>query len=87
MLNTKGLVTVPCRRNARGFMDPLCPCGISLRPPQGPNMRLPIIVSLLDAAASAVIGPLTKKPDAEPKQVHDCVETSAWSVRCVDLEP
>ena len=27
------------------------------------------------------------KPDAEPQQVHDYIKASAWSLRCVDVEP
>ena len=67
-----GQMMVPHRGNARGFMDHLRPCGPSFRPPQGPDVRLPKIVTLLggDAAPGAVIGPLTI-PDAQPKQVHD----------------
>ena len=46
----------------KGGTDPLRPCGPSLRPPQGPDVRLPKIVTLRrgDTAARAVIGPLTK---------------------------
>ena len=67
---------VPRSRNARGLTvtplaDPPCvhrkglTCGRA--PPENGTLRG-------DAAARAVIGPLTKKPDAEPKQVQDCVE-------------
>ena len=40
-------------------MDPLRPCGPSLRPPQGPDVRLPKIVTFRrgDAATRPVIGP------------------------------
>ena len=43
-------------------------------------MCLPNIVTLLrgDAAKRPVIGPLIKVPDAEQKEVHDCIE-EAWS--------
>ena len=59
---TEGSVKVPRRRNAEGFTDPLRQCGPSLRPPQGPDVRLQKMVTLHreDTAASAVIGPLTK---------------------------
>ena len=52
----------PSRRNARGFTDPLRPCGPSLRPPQGPDghFRKSVTLRQGDAAARAVIGPLTK---------------------------
>ena len=52
---------VPRRHNASGFTDPLHPCGPSLRPPQGSDGRLAKILTLGqgDAAAGAVIGPLT----------------------------
>ena len=43
---SKGLFIVPRWCNARGFTDPLSPCGPSLRPPQGPDVRLPKIVTL-----------------------------------------
>ena len=46
----------PRRHNARGSLRP---CEPSLRPPQEPDVRPPKMVSG-DAAASAVIGPLTK---------------------------
>ena len=42
---TKGLILVPRSRNTRGLTDPLRPCGPSLRPPQGPDVRLPKIVT------------------------------------------
>ena len=50
------------RRNARGFTDPLRPCGPSLSPQPGPDVPLPKRVTLRrgDAAARAVISPLTK---------------------------
>ena len=69
-------------------MDPLNPRGPSLRPPQGPDVRLPKTVTFHqgDAAARAVIGPLAKT-DAEPKQVHNRVEASAWSLGCVNVGP
>ena len=56
---------------------------------QGPEVHLAKILTLRrgDAAARALIGPLKKQTDAEPKQVHDCVEATAWSLRCVDVEP
>ena len=38
-------------------------------------------------AARAVIGPLTKTLAKNQKPVHDCVEASAWSLICVDVEP
>ena len=54
----------------KGVTDPLRPCRPSLRPPQGPDVRLPTIVTFRrgEAAARDVIGPLPKT-DAEPKQV------------------
>ena len=79
---TKGWIMVPRQRNARGFTDPL-------RPPQGPDVCLPKIVSSRrsDAAARAVMV-RSLKPDSEPKQVYNCVEASAWSLRCVHhVEP
>ena len=59
------------------LMDPLRPCGPSLHPQRGPDLRLPKIVPLCgdDAAARAVIGPLTKT--AGPGQVQDWVQASA----------
>ena len=52
---------VPRQLNARGFTDPLRPCGPSLRPPRGPDVCLTKILTFCwgDAAARAVIGPLT----------------------------
>ena len=46
----------------KGVTDPLRPCGPSLRPPQGPDVRLSKMSTLRrgDAAARAVIGPLTQ---------------------------
>ena len=79
--------------------DPLRPCVPSLRPPQGPDVRLPKIVTLRlrDTAARAVIGPITrtrcKTKTAKAgfktgsKQVHDCVEASTLSLRCFDVDP
>ena len=57
-------------RNARG-----------LRTPYGPDVRLPKIVTFRrgDAAARAVIGPLTKT-QCRTIKVHDYVEASAWSL-------
>ena len=55
----------------------------SLRPPQGPDVRLPKIVT----SQQGLWLVLSQKPDAEPKPVHDCIEASAWSLRCVDVEP
>ena len=45
-----------------GFTDPLRPCGPSLRPPKGPDMRPQKIRTFRrgDAVARAVIGSLTK---------------------------
>ena len=37
-------------------------------------------------AAAAVIGPLTKTRHGTIN-VHDCVEASAWSLRCGNVEP
>jgi hypothetical protein len=61
-LLTQGLVMVPRRRNAGGLTDPLRPCGPPLRSLRGPDVRLPKVFTLCrcDAAARAVIGPLTK---------------------------
>ena len=42
---SRGLIMVPRSRNARGVTDPLRPCGPSLRPPRGPDVRLPEIVT------------------------------------------
>ena len=66
-----------------GVTDPLRPRGPSLRPTQGPDVRLPKIVTFRrgDPAASSVIGPLTKTRRTTIK-VHGCVEASAWSLRC-----
>ena len=76
---------VPRSRN--GVTDPIRLCGPSLRPPKGPDARLPKIVNFRqgDAAARAVIGPLTKARRRTIK-VHDCVEASAWSMRCGIVE-
>ena len=51
---------VPRLRNKRGLQTRLCEP--SLRPPKGPDVRLPKIVTLRwrDVAARAVIGPLSK---------------------------
>ena len=53
LVNTKGLIMVP--QGGYG------PCGPSSRPPQGPDVCLPKTVTFRrgDAAARAVIGPLT----------------------------
>ena len=63
----QGLIMVSCQHNARGFTNPLCPCGPSLHPPQGPDMQIPKIVTLLqgDVAGTALIGPL-RKPNLNP---------------------
>ena len=47
----------------KGVCRPLAPCRPSLRPLQGPGVCLPKIVTLRrgDAAARAVIGPLTRR--------------------------
>ena len=78
---------VPRRHNARGFTELLRPCVPSLSPPQGPDVRLPKILTFRrgDAAARAVIGTLTKtvakpKPDAK-------TETGSRLRCCVDVEP
>ena len=81
----------------KGVADPLHPCGPSLRPRPGPDVRLPKIVTFRggDAATRAVIGPLTKTRRRTIK-VHDCVEASAWvalgecgtiisPLKCVDI--
>ena len=62
MFYSKGLVLVGHRRNARVFTDPLHPCGPFLRSLQGPDVPLPNFFTLhrCEAAAKAVIGPLTK---------------------------
>ena len=46
----------------KGVTDPLRPCGPPLRPPQGPDVGLTKILTFCrgDAAARAVIGPLTE---------------------------
>ena len=46
----------------KGLTDPLRPCGPSLRPLQGPDVRLPKMLTFRrdNTAARAVIGPLTK---------------------------
>ena len=53
---SQGLVMVARHRNSRGFTDPLRPCGPSMHPPQGPDVRLQKNCS---PASRAVIGPLT----------------------------
>ena len=57
-----GPLRVPLRRRARGFRDPLRPCGPSLRPPQGPEVHILKMLTLRrgNAAARAVIGPLSQ---------------------------
>ena len=52
----------PTFTQRKGVTDPLRPCGPSLYPPQGPDVRLPKIVTFCrgDTVARAVIGPLTK---------------------------
>ena len=75
----KGLVMVPCRRNARGLTDPLRPCGPSLHPPQGPDY-----LAMLQQGLWLV---RSLKPNAEPKQVPNWVKASAWSLHCIDEEP
>ena len=78
----------PVFTQLKGLIDPLLPCGPSLRRPQGPDVRLPKIVTFRwgDAAARAVIGPLTKNRRRTIK-VHDYIEASAWSLRCVNVGP
>jgi hypothetical protein len=78
----------PTFTQRKGVTDPLPPCGPSLRPPQGPDVRLPKIVTFPRgyAAARALIVPLTKTRRRTIK-VHDCVAASPWSLRCVNLEP
>ena len=72
----------------KGVTDPLRPCGPSLRPTQGPDVRLPEIVTFRwgDWAARPVIGPLTKTR-RRTITVHDCVKASVWSLRCVNAGP
>ena len=69
-------------------MDPLRPCGPSLRPPQGPDVCHPKIVTSRrgDAAARAAIGPLTETR-GRTINVHGYVEASAGSLRCVNVGP
>ena len=85
----------PTFTQRKGVTDPLRPCGPSLQtlladPPcvhrKGPDVRLPEIVTFRqgDAATRAVIGPLTKTRCRTIK-VHDCVDASAWSLRCVNV--
>ena len=66
-----------------GVTDPT-----SIRPLQGPHVRLPKNVTFCwgDTAVRAVIGPLTKSRRRTIK-VHDCVEASALSLRCVNVGP
>ena len=53
---------------------------------KGPDVQLPKIVTFYwgDAAARAVIGPLSKTQRGTIK-VHDCVEASVWSLRRVNV--
>ena len=57
-----GLIWSHIRTTQGGVTDPIRPYGPSLRPLPGPGVRLPKIVTFHrgDAAARAVIGPLTK---------------------------
>ena len=57
-------------------------------PSQGPDMRLPKIVTFCwgDAVARAVIGPLSKTWHRTIK-VHNCVKGSMWSSHCVNVRP
>ena len=75
---------VPRPRN--GVKDPLRSCGPSLRPTQGPDVRHTKMLTFRrgDAAARAVIGPLNKTRRRTIK-VHDFIEASAWSLRCVNM--
>ena len=68
----------PTFTQPKGATDPLRPCGPSLRPPQGRDAHLPNMLTFRrdDAAARAVIGPLTQTRRRTIK-VHDCVEASA----------
>ena len=77
----KGLIMVPRSRNA-------FPCRPFLRPPQGPVVRLPKIVTFHrgDAAARAVIRQLTKNR-RRTINVHDYVEATAGSLRCINVGP
>ena len=74
----------PTFKQPKGVTDPLRPRGPSMHP----HVRLLKIVTFLqgDAAARAVIGPLTKTR-RRPIKVQECVEASAWSLRCVNVEP
>ena len=56
----KGLVMVPRRRNARGFIDPLRPYGpLHAKDPPCASQKI-VILRRGDSAVRAVIGPLTK---------------------------
>jgi hypothetical protein len=74
----KGRVMVTRRCNARGFTDPLRPSGPSLRNPQGLEFRLPKMLTLCqgDAAARAVIGPLTTSFPAIRFSGFTCLNTA-----------
>ena len=65
-------------RNARVLRTPLRPCRPSLRPPRGPDARLPEIVTFRwgNAAARPVIGRLTKTR-RRTINAHDHVDASA----------
>ena len=82
----KGLAW-PFKEATQGFPDQLRPCGTYFHHPQGPDVRLPKVVTLRrgNAAARVVIGPLTKTRRRN-KTGHDCVESTVRSLRCVNVE-
>ena len=77
---------VPRSRNARGLQTygPLTSLLPSLRPPQGPDVRLPKIVTFRRGTPQQGLWLVLL---LNPVNVHDCVEASAWSWRCGNVEP
>ena len=80
-------MVAPRRHNARGFTYPLRPCGPSLRPSQGPVVRLPKVVTLRrgDAATradwSAHVNPTQNQNRVTnaSKRLHGHCVLSTWN--------
>ena len=84
----EGLVIVPSRRNANGVDGRITSLRTLLasasRARRSPPTKCQGEVEAAQRQGLRLVRSL--KPDTEPKQVHDCVEASAWPLRCVDIE-
>ena len=83
---------VPRQLNASGFTGPYRPCGSSVHTPQGPDVRLPKMLTFRqgDTAARAVIGPLPKtrrRPKTGSRLRRSVCVVTAWLRRGTITEP